>query len=114
MTTGSKLYYRMGKVCEITELEPHVLRFWENEFPSLTPRKNRSGHRTYTQDDINLILRIKKLLHNEGYTIAGALQKIENHSSNEPEPPLLKKRVLAEIKQVKTMLENTLKLLDSE
>jgi len=76
-----KLFYKIGEVCEITDTQPYVLRFWESEFPQLSPRKNRSGQRVYQRRDIETILRIKGLLYEEEYTIAGARRKLEEESS---------------------------------
>ncbi len=67
-----KLYYSIGEVSQITDLEQHVLRYWETEFPELNPQKNRAGRRIYTRNDIDFILRIKQLLKEEKYTIEGA------------------------------------------
>ena len=67
----NKLFYKIGEVCELTDTQPYVLRFWESEFPQLAPRKNRSGQRVYQRKDIDTVLRIKKLLYDEEYTIAG-------------------------------------------
>jgi DNA-binding transcriptional MerR regulator len=67
-----KLYYKIGEVCEILGVEAHVLRYWESEFPSLSPPKNRSGQRTYRPKDIELLLEIRRLLYEEGFTLAGA------------------------------------------
>lgn len=71
-----KLYYKIREVCEIIEVEAHVLRFWETEFPSLAPPKSKSGQRTYRPKDIELLLHIRKLLYEEGYTIAGARKQL--------------------------------------
>ena len=68
----SKMFYKIGEVSKITGLESYVLRFWENEFHILHPRKNNGGQRVYLQKDIELILKIKTMLYEEGYTIAGA------------------------------------------
>src|SRR5437867_1826673 len=73
----SKPYYKIGEVCEITGTQPYVLRFWESEFPSLAPKKNRSGQRVYRKRDIELIRRIKALLYEKEYTIAGARKVLE-------------------------------------
>ena len=70
----SKLYYTISEVAAITEVKPHVLRYWESEFPSLKPRKTRTGARRYRQPDIDEILAIKHLLYDEGYKIAGAVK----------------------------------------
>lgn len=72
-----KLYYRIGEVCRIVGVEPHVLRYWETEFPTLSPPKNKGGQRTYRPKDIELLLAIRKLLYEEGFTIAGARKKLE-------------------------------------
>jgi DNA-binding transcriptional MerR regulator len=71
-----KLYYKIKEVCEIVGVEAHVLRFWETEFPSLAPPKSKSGQRTYRPRDIELLLRIRKLLYVDGFTIAGARKQL--------------------------------------
>jgi DNA-binding transcriptional MerR regulator len=76
-----KLFFKIGEVCDITDTQPYVLRFWESEFPQLSPRKNRSGQRVYQRKDIDMILRIKTLLYEEEYTIAGARRKLEDESA---------------------------------
>ncbi len=74
-----KLFYKIGEVCQLTDTQPYVLRFWESEFPQLAPTKSRSGQRLYRKKDIDLVLSIKQLLHDEGYTIAGARKKLGMH-----------------------------------
>jgi DNA-binding transcriptional MerR regulator len=71
-----KLFYKIGEVCQLTDTQPYVLRFWESEFPQLAPNKSRSGQRLYRRKDIDLVLEIKKLLYDEGFTIAGARKKL--------------------------------------
>jgi DNA-binding transcriptional MerR regulator len=71
-----KLYFKIGEVCDITGIQPHVLRYWETEFPQLAPEKNRSGQRVYKRRDIEMVLRIKKLLYEEKFTIAGAKKRL--------------------------------------
>jgi len=81
--------YRIGEVSRIADLKPFVLRYWETEFPMLEPVKSRSGHRMYRQEDVDLILKIKRLLYDEGFTIAGArrhLRNLENGNATEPDP----------------------------
>ena len=78
-----KPFYKIGDVCQYTDTQPYVLRFWESEFPQLAPEKNRSGQRMYTRSDIDLVLRIKKLLYEEEFTIAGARKKLEQEASGE-------------------------------
>lgn len=72
-----KLYYSISEVSKLTELEQYILRYWETEFEQLKPSKNRAGNRIYTNKDIKLILKIKKLLRDEKYTIDGAKKIIE-------------------------------------
>ena len=71
-----KLFYKIGEVSALVGVESYVLRYWENEFPSLRPRKSRSGQRIYTKKDIDLILLIRRLLHEERYTIDGVRRKL--------------------------------------
>jgi len=83
----NKLYYKIGEVCEITGIEAHVLRYWESEFPVLHPLKNSAGQRVYRQKDIELVLRIKQLLYQDGFTIAGAKRQIrESLAGHRPAP----------------------------
>ncbi|MBI5664855.1 MAG: MerR family transcriptional regulator [Nitrospirae bacterium] len=70
-----RLFYKIGEISSILELEPHVLRYWETEFPFLKPRKNSTGQRIYTRKDLELVLQIKNLLYKEKYTIAGVRKK---------------------------------------
>ncbi|MDT7603672.1 MAG: hypothetical protein QOF61_1669 [Acidobacteriota bacterium] len=71
-----KLFFKIGEVCEITDVQAHVLRYWESEFPTLAPQKNRAGQRTYRRRDVEMVLRIKELLYEDQYTIAGAKKKL--------------------------------------
>src|SRR5688500_17318704 len=73
----NKLFFKIGEVCEITDTQPYVLRYWESEFPALAPAKNSSGQRIYRRRDIETVLRIKQLLYDEGFTIAGAKTPLE-------------------------------------
>ena len=77
-----KLFYKIGEVSRIAAVEPYVLRYWESEFSFLRPRKNKSGQRVYTRKDLDLVLRIKKLLYEDRYTIEGVRKKF-----GENEPP---------------------------
>lgn len=72
-----KLYYSISEVSKLTSLEQYILRYWESEFEQLKPAKNRAGNRIYTNKDIQLILKIKKLLREEKYTIEGAKNILE-------------------------------------
>ena len=87
MEVTNKLYYKIGEVCEITGIEAHVLRYWESEFPVLHPLKNSAVQRVYRQKDIELVLRIKRLLYQDGFTIAGAKRQIrESLAGHRPAP----------------------------
>lgn len=76
MENSSRLYYSISEVCKLTDIKPHVLRYWETEFKALRPQKNSAGNRTYRVKDIKLIYTIKHLLYNECYTIKGAKRKL--------------------------------------
>jgi DNA-binding transcriptional MerR regulator len=71
-----KLFYKIGEASRIVGVEAYVLRYWETEFPSLRPRKSKSGQRVYTRRDLDLILEIKTLLYEQKYTIDGARKKL--------------------------------------
>ena len=68
--------FKIGEVCDIAGVKPFVLRYWETEFPELTPAKSSGGQRTYTRADVELILRIKHLLYEERFTVAGAKKRL--------------------------------------
>lgn len=72
-------FYSIGEVCELTDLKPHVLRYWESQFRFLSPAKNRSGNRVYQRREVELIQLVKHLLYTEKYTIEGARQKVDEH-----------------------------------
>ena len=73
-----KLFYKIGEACKLLDIQPYVLRYWETEFPFLEPDKSKSGQRVYGARDLAIIRRIKALLYDEGYTIAGAKKKLES------------------------------------
>jgi DNA-binding transcriptional MerR regulator len=72
-----KIYFKIGEVCDLVDVQAHVLRYWETEFPQLAPQKNRSGQRSYRRRDVEISLRIKELLYDELYTIAGARKRLQ-------------------------------------
>jgi len=72
-----KIFFKIGEVCDIVDVQAHVLRYWETEFPMLSPQKNRSGQRSYRRRDVEIALRIKELLYDDLYTIAGAKKKLQ-------------------------------------
>lgn len=84
-TNQGKMYYTISEVSEMTGVKPHVLRYWETEFPTLRPKKNRAGNRNYRPKDIRAILVIRDLLYKEKFTISGARRKLQEHYGN-PEP----------------------------
>ena len=71
-----KLFYKIGEVSRIVDVEPYVLRYWETEFSFLKPRKNKSGQRVYVKKDVELLITIKNLLYNERYTIEGVRKQL--------------------------------------
>lgn len=75
-------FFSIGDVCAITDLKPHVLRYWESQFRFLHPAKNRSGNRVYQRKEIELIMLVKQLLYTEKFTIDGARQKIDDYRKN--------------------------------
>jgi DNA-binding transcriptional MerR regulator len=72
-------FFSIGEVCALTDLKPHVLRYWESQFRFLNPAKNRSGNRVYKSREVELIMLVKHLLYTEKYTIEGARQRIEHY-----------------------------------
>jgi DNA-binding transcriptional MerR regulator len=86
-----KLYFRIGEVARLCEVAPYVLRFWESEFPQLKPNKGGTGQRLYRKRDVEMALRIKRLLYDEGYTIPGARQVFKAETKHKE--PLLPFRV---------------------
>jgi DNA-binding transcriptional MerR regulator len=109
-------YYRIGEVSRITEIRPFVLRYWEEEFPMLEPVKGRQGYRLYRQQDVDLVLKIKRLLYDEGFTIAGArrhLRDLENGGGLEAAVEELTASTVGEGEAVKLNRKMLLDLRDS-
>jgi len=107
-----KLYYSIGEVSELTGLKQYVLRYWETEFPHLKPNKNSAGNRIYRQNDIDNLLEIKKLLHEEKFTIKGAKQYLKTHKKElkvqrtlKKVVPMLSKDELQILKKLKIGIE---------
>jgi len=102
---GSKLYYTIGEVAQLTGVKPHVLRYWESEFKLLKPRKTNAGRRAYTPREVRLVFAIRKLLYEERYTLEGAKKKmLDLRRSGDtqlglPFDELLAKDVLGSIRQ---------------
>src|SRR5688500_11388768 len=118
----NKLFFKIGEVCEITDTQPYVLRYWESEFPALAPAKNSSGQRIYRRRDIDTVLRIKQLLYEEGFTIAGAKKRLESELAGRvdtPIPPGASEATVtpdepgrSALRQVREQLREILTLLD--
>lgn len=82
----AKLYFRIGEASSVVGVEPHVLRYWETEFRSIRPKKSARGQRVYSRRDVETLLRIKELLYNHGFTIAGAKRRLREKGMEPPEP----------------------------
>jgi DNA-binding transcriptional MerR regulator len=82
---GGETRYKIGDVCRLADVQPYVLRYWESEFPVLAPDKSIPGPRTYSASELKLIEQIKRLLYDEGYTIAGAKKRLESERSGKTE-----------------------------
>ncbi|RPH93953.1 MerR family transcriptional regulator [candidate division KSB1 bacterium] len=104
--TLRKLYYSIGEVSRITGIPTHVLRYWENEFPQLHPKKSRAGNRTYQERDLALVQRIRTLLYEQKFTIAGAKTQLD-----ETEPKGNGQQELVE--EVRQELREILNILDT-
>jgi DNA-binding transcriptional MerR regulator len=101
-TAEDKRLYKIGEVCKLADVQPYVLRYWETEFPPLSPNKSGGGQRLYSRREIDIILRIKQLLYSEGFTIAGAKKKLETELT---EPAAVAKgTVIAEVKRELTAI----------
>ncbi|HET7108328.1 MAG TPA: MerR family transcriptional regulator [Candidatus Acidoferrum sp.] len=109
-------FYRIGEVSRITEVRPFVLRYWEEEFPMLQPVKGHQGYRLYRQQDVDLVLKIRRLLYDEGFTIAGArrhLRDLENGGGLEAAVEELTSATVTEGEAVKLNRKMLLDLRDS-
>ena len=114
-----KLYYSIGEVSNLTGLKQYVLRYWETEFPHLKPNKNSAGNRIYRQNDIDNLLEIKKLLHEEKFTIKGAKQYLKTHKKElkvqrtlKKVVPMLSKDELQILKKLKIGIEDLVRSID--
>ncbi len=103
-----KLYYSIGEVSKMVGLKSYVLRYWETEFKQLSPPKNRAGNRTYRKKDIDLILKIKDLLHGKKFTIEGARSVISEKDSFERTTKSINANI---IKKLKNELDEILRII---
>jgi len=105
LDTGiTKLYYTISEVANMMEEEAHVLRYWESEFDTLRPRKNRAGKRVYTKDDIDVVYRIRHLLRDEKFTIDGAKQMLKKEKKASKETSTS----IEELKEIRSFFEKML------
>lgn len=103
----SKRYFTIGEVGELCTVKPHVLRYWEQEFPQLKPVKRRGNRRYYQREDVLLIRQIKSLLYDQGFTIGGARQRMSGQQA-QPAGAAVEK---AELKEMIKALEEAIALL---
>lgn len=102
LTIPDKRYFRIGEVCEITGVKQHVLRYWESEFPALRPPRTQSRQRLYRREDVENVLKIKKLLKEQGFTIHGAKKALSRPGCGQqevPQPPEPVEKVTAKAGQ---------------
>jgi DNA-binding transcriptional MerR regulator len=110
-----KLYFRIGEVSRLCRLPAYVLRFWETEFPQLKPVKSATGQRMYRRKEVEAVLRVKKLLYEEGYTIAGARQQLRADGKTEKnQSPLpFPSQSSADLRRIRHGLQEILTLLSA-
>jgi len=111
-----KLYFKIGEVAKLAEVPAHVLRYWESEFPGIRPKRANSQQRLYRYQDVELVLKIKDLLHHQGYTIAGARKLLQEGGNvttpGFPQPPpVIDERV--RLRRIKEELRGLQALLDT-
>ncbi len=100
----AKRYFTIGEVSELCEVKPHVLRYWEQEFPLLKPVKRRGNRRYYQREDVIIIRQIRGLLYEQGYTIGGARQKIQNQDSGSAPSKEQLGQLITELEEVVELL----------
>ena len=106
-------FFSIGEVCALTDLKPHVLRYWESQFRFLNPAKNRSGNRVYKSREVELIMLVKHLLYTEKYTIEGARQRIEQYrKSGDLKAQASKAASRTTLRELREELDQILRLLD--
>jgi len=113
MTEPLQEFFSIGEVCSLTDLKPHVLRYWESQFRFLNPAKNRSGNRVYQRREIELIMLVKHLLYTEKYTIEGARQCVEQYRRTGQLRDAAHQALNAEtLRDLRASLESVLRTLD--
>ncbi|NQD37233.1 MerR family transcriptional regulator [Permianibacter sp. IMCC34836] len=102
----AKRYFTIGEVAELCLVKPHVLRYWEQEFPQLSPVKRRGNRRYYQREDVVLIRQIRSLLYEQGYTIGGARQQLTNEKAGDDKPEAdTIQRVIEDLEQLLIILK---------
>jgi DNA-binding transcriptional MerR regulator len=108
-------FYSIGEVCGLTDLKPHVLRYWESQFRFLNPAKNRSGNRVYKGREVELIMLVKHLLYTEKFTIEGARQRVDHYRRTGELRVSAHRAFETELAQeIRTTVEQTLAILDGK
>ena len=108
-------FYSIGEVCSLTDLKPHVLRYWESQFRFLNPAKNRSGNRVYKGREVELIMLVKHLLYTEKFTIDGARQRIDHYRRTGELRSSARRAFEAEMAQeVRTTIEEAIQILEGK
>jgi len=108
----TKLYYSISEVSELAKVKPHVLRYWETQFKMLRPRKNRAGNRMYREKDLELVLTIRALLYEKGFTIVGARRKLltDRREGGQMELAFQEAKRSAIIEEIRAELEELVRL----
>ncbi len=119
MAAPKRDVFKAAEVCEVVQLQPYVLRSWEAEFPQIGQAPSGGGPRVYRRADVELVLRIKQLVFEEGLTLSGARRRLEEESDRETAPPLLVEEVLGaqarkKLQNVKDGLQSILQLLSKD
>lgn len=109
-----KLYYRIGEVAEAVGVQPHVLRYWESEFGSIRPQKSSKGQRVYSHKDLEKLLRVKELLHAQGYTIAGAKKKLKEVPDQQLRQQLVGGRIRSELLALRDEIRSQISMLTGD
>lgn len=108
----AKPFYKIGEVAKLLDIKPHVLRYWESEFPTLKPKKNPSGQRIYSREDIETLVEIQNLLYNERYTISGARQMLAKQPVQPPPETVITETVPQALAALKKHVSELLAMLD--
>ena len=108
-------FFSIGEVCALTDLKPHVLRYWESQFRFLNPAKNRSGNRVYKSREVELIMLVKQLLYVDKYTIEGARQRLEQYrKSGELKAQATRAAAHGTLAEIRQQLDRVVDILDGK